>query len=106
MSALRRESEAIRVARSLGDPTRFRLLQAIAARGEVSCAELTAIAGLAQATVSHHLKILADAGLVSARRAGAFHYYRFQGAALAAHGAALAAAFPAPRRRGRARGAR
>jgi DNA-binding transcriptional ArsR family regulator len=97
-----RENAAIRVARALGDPTRFRLLKLIAARPEVSCVELTALSRLAQATVSHHLKVLSDAGLVSVRKDGAFHYYRFRHDVLAAHGAALAAAFAAPLRPARA----
>lgn len=95
----------VKVARALGDPTRYRLLQRIAARGEVSCQELTAFADLAQGTISHHLKILAEAGLVSVRVEGPFHYYRARTGALAAHGKALAAAFPGgpPRQRSRAR---
>lgn len=97
MPSVLRESDTIRVSRALGDPTRFRLLKAIAARDEVSCAELTALARLAQATVSHHLKVLSDAGLVSARKEGAFHYYRFHRGIMAAHGAALTAVFAAPR---------
>ncbi|HEY6099575.1 MAG TPA: metalloregulator ArsR/SmtB family transcription factor [Anaeromyxobacter sp.] len=101
-----RENAAVRVARALGDRTRFRLLKAIAARDEVSCAELTALFGLAQGTVSHHLKVLSDAGLVSARAEGAFHYYRVHRDAVAAHGAALSAAFAAPARRARAGRAR
>jgi ArsR family transcriptional regulator len=92
-----RESAAIQVSRALGDPSRFRLLKAIAARGEASCLELTALAHLAQGTVSHHLKVLSRAGLVSARRDGAFHLYRVRPGALAAHGATLAAAFASER---------
>jgi ArsR family transcriptional regulator, arsenate/arsenite/antimonite-responsive transcriptional repressor len=102
MPPVPRESAAIRVAKALGDPTRFGMLKAIAARGELSCAELTAFARLAQATVSHHLKVLSDAGLVSVRKEGAFHFYRFQPGVLAAHGAALSAAFAPPRRHARA----
>jgi ArsR family transcriptional regulator len=79
----------VRVAKALGDPTRFLLLSEIAARGEVSCAELTAVAGLAQATVSHHLKVLSDAGLISARRSGQFHYYRALPGALRVHRGAI-----------------
>jgi len=92
-----REIRAIRVAKALGDPTRFRLLKAVASRDEVSCQELTALLRLAQATVSHHLKVLSDAGLVSARKEGPFHYYRVHRDALAAHGATLAHAFAAER---------
>jgi ArsR family transcriptional regulator len=101
-----RQSAVVRVARALGDPTRFRLLRAIAARDEVSCAELTAHARLAQATVSHHLKVLSGAGLVSARREGAFHLYRLRRDALEDHAATLAAAFAPPRPARAARGGR
>jgi DNA-binding transcriptional ArsR family regulator len=97
-----RETAAVRVARALGDPTRFRLLKVIAARDEVSCAQLTAHVRLAQATVSHHLKVLSGAGLVSARKDGPFHFYRLLPAALAAHEATLAAAFGGVRRPARA----
>ena len=86
-------ASAIRVAKALGDPTRFRLLQAIAGRAEVSCQELVALFPIAQATVSHHLKILSDAGLVEVERRGQFHYYRLTPGALDAHGRALARAF-------------
>lgn len=93
------EARAIRVAKALGDPTRFRLLRVIAARPEVSCAELTALLRLAQATISHHLKVLSDAGLVSVERRGQFHHYRVVPGALGAHGRALAGAFAPHRRR-------
>lgn len=99
MSMDARETAAVRVAKALGDPTRFRMLREIAGREEISCQELTALFPLAQATVSHHLKILAHAGLASARKQGQFHYYRVHRDALAAHAAALLHAFgPAPRR--------
>jgi DNA-binding transcriptional ArsR family regulator len=107
MSVDRRHLAAVEVARALGDPTRFRLLRAVAGRDEVSCAELTRRMRLAQATVSHHLKVLAQAGLVSARHEGPYHYYRLHRDVLAAHGDALARAFaprrPARRDQGRAR---
>jgi ArsR family transcriptional regulator len=87
--------DTARVARALGDPTRLRLLRLIA-RGEVSCQELTRKLGLAQATVSHHLRVLSDAGLVAARREGAFHWYRPLPEAFAAHAAAVARLAPLP----------
>ncbi len=100
MSMPARERQAIQVAKALADPTRWRLLQAISTREEISCADLVALAGLSQATVSHHLKILAAAGLISVRKSGPFHYHRAVSGAVRAHGAALAAAFtPPPSRR-------
>ncbi len=100
-----RELQAIRVARALGDPTRFRLLRAIAARDEISCQELTELFPVTQATVSHHLKVLSEAGLVAVERRGPFHYYRARPRALVDHGRALVEAIAADRRR-RSRGAR
>ncbi|HTN54054.1 MAG TPA: metalloregulator ArsR/SmtB family transcription factor, partial [Anaeromyxobacter sp.] len=85
-----REARLVRVARALGDPARLRILRALSAR-EISCQELTRLFALAQATISHHLKVLSDAGLVTVRKGGAFHFYRAEPAALAAHAAALAA---------------
>jgi len=96
-----RQLAAVRVARALGDPTRFRMLRAIASQEEISCRDLTALFRLAQATVSHHLKVLTQAGLVSARKEGPFHYYRVHRDALEAHGATIAAAFGAAPRRAR-----
>jgi ArsR family transcriptional regulator len=99
MSPDPRETAAIRVARALSDPTRFRLLRAIAARAEISCRELVALFPVTQATVSHHLKVLADAGLVTVREEGPFHFYRAVEGALEAHGRDLRA-LAGGRRRG------
>ncbi len=104
MSMDTRETAAVRVAKALGDPTRFRMLRTIAGRDEVSCQELTALFRLAQATVSHHLKVLAQAGLVSARKQGQFHYYRVHRDAVSAHGATLSHAFGGTGRRARRAG--
>jgi ArsR family transcriptional regulator len=93
-----RETAAIRVAKALSDPTRFRLLRAIAAREELSCQELTALFPISQATVSHHLKVLSEAGLVAVRQEGTFHYYRALREALDAHAADLVALAGGPRR--------
>jgi ArsR family transcriptional regulator len=104
MSMDARQTAAVRVAKALGDPTRFRLLRAISSRDEVSCQELTDLVRLAQATVSHHLKVLTQAGLVSARKDGQFHFYRVHREALEAHGATLAHAFGPGARRDRRAG--
>jgi len=100
---------AVRVAKALADPTRFELLRRIAAAGEINCRDLTTRFRVSQATVSHHLKILADAGLVRSRAEGQFHYFSLRPGAVAALAAALGRAFPdrmpaspARRRNGRA----
>ena len=104
MSIQARETAAVRVAKALGDVTRFRMLRAISGREEISCQELTGLLRLAQATVSHHLKVLTQAGLVSARKQGQFHYYRVHRDALEAHGATIASTFAGEPRRARRAG--
>ena len=56
--------QLIKITKALADLTRFHLLQTIASRGETCCGELVPHFPLAQATVSRHLKILTEAGLV------------------------------------------
>jgi ArsR family transcriptional regulator len=90
---------AVRVARALGDPTRFEMLRRIAAAGEINCRDLTTLFPVSQATVSHHLKILADAGLIQARRQGQFHYFGLRPAALEAHASGLVRVLGRRRRR-------
>ena len=76
----------------LADPTRLRLLSLIAAQGE-SCAacDLVAPMGVSQPTVSHHLKVLREAGLVESRKEGRWVYYRPVPERLAVLGRALGA---------------
>lgn len=63
--------------KALGDPTRVRLLSLIAAAdgGEGCVCDLTATVGLSQPTVSHHMRILVEAGLVSREQRGKWAYY-------------------------------
>lgn len=60
--------------RLLGDPVRLRLLQSLEG-GERSVADLVAISGAAQASVSKHLQLLLRGGLVQRRRQGMYVYY-------------------------------
>ncbi len=61
----------------LADPARLRLLSIIGAHpdGEACVCDLTAPIGLSQPTVSHHLKILGDAGLVGREKRGRWVYF-------------------------------
>jgi ArsR family transcriptional regulator len=63
---------------ALADPARLRLLSMIAAsEGQEACVcDLTAPVGLSQPTVSHHLKVLLEAGLVRREQRGRWAYYR------------------------------
>ena len=66
-----------RIAKALADPRRFEILEVIAAAGsELCCGAVVECFPVAQATVSHHLKELVDAGLVETRAEGQFKYLR------------------------------
>lgn len=75
-----------RMFKALGDPTRVRLLSLIAAhRGSEACiCDLTDPVGLSQPTVSHHMKQLTDAGLVTREQRGRWAFYRVMDTTLAA----------------------
>lgn len=63
---------------SLADPTRLRLLSLLASAdtGEVCVCDLTGPVGKSQPTVSHHLKLLTEAGLVIGDKRGRWVWYR------------------------------
>ncbi|WP_092534471.1 ArsR/SmtB family transcription factor [Amycolatopsis arida] len=71
-------AELAAVFKALGDPVRLRLLSIIASRagGEVCVCELTPEFPLSQPTISHHLKLLRQAGLIDGERRGTWVYYR------------------------------
>ena len=93
--------DLVRIAKALGDGTRFAILREIAAAGEISCGDLAARFPIAQATVSHHLRILGESGLVAARREGQHSYFSLAPGAMDAYRAALGSLAPATGRRGR-----
>jgi ArsR family transcriptional regulator, arsenate/arsenite/antimonite-responsive transcriptional repressor len=67
---------------ALGEPARVRLVNLLVSAGEPVCVcELTEPLGLAQATVSHHLKRLTDAGLLNREERGKWTYYSINEAA-------------------------
>jgi ArsR family transcriptional regulator len=66
-----------RIAKALADPRRFEVLEVIAAAGEqLCCGAVVERFPVAQATISHHIKELVDAGLVETRAEGQFKYLR------------------------------
>ena len=67
------DRELVRALRALADPTRFRMVQTIAAAGELTCGQVQERFDVSQPTISHHLKILTDAGVVVMRAQGKHH---------------------------------
>ena len=72
------------VFKALGDPVRLRLVSLIGAHqgGEACVCDLTAAFSLTQPTISHHLKVLREAGLIDSERRGTWVYYRLVPTAL------------------------
>jgi ArsR family transcriptional regulator len=64
------EATLVRVLKAVGHPKRFRMIQEIGAAGELSCGQIGECFDLSQPTISHHLKILVDAGVLVVREAG------------------------------------
>src|SRR5690348_7121930 len=62
--------------KALADPTRVAIVNRLAAAEEVCVCDLNAMLDLAQPTVSHHLRVLRDAGLVESSRRGTWAFYR------------------------------
>jgi ArsR family transcriptional regulator len=99
--------ELARGFQALADPARLRLLSMLAAapRGEVCVCDFVGPLGKSQPTVSHHLKILAEAGLVHGERRGKWVWYSLDRARLtdlrAAIGSAVSARSPNSRDRAR-----
>jgi ArsR family transcriptional regulator, arsenate/arsenite/antimonite-responsive transcriptional repressor len=80
------------VFKALGDPVRLRLLSLIGAHqgGEVCVCDLTTAFDLTQPTISHHLRVLREAGIITSERRGTWVYYRLVPAALERMAALLA----------------
>jgi ArsR family transcriptional regulator len=62
--------------KALADPTRVAIVNRLSTATEVCVCDLTATFELSQPTISHHLRILRDAGLIEAERHGTWAYYR------------------------------
>src|ERR687885_758234 len=70
--------------KALSDPARVAIVNRLARADEVCVCDLTETFELSQPTISHHLKLLRDAGLVEASRRGTWSYYRLVPEAVAA----------------------
>jgi ArsR family transcriptional regulator, arsenate/arsenite/antimonite-responsive transcriptional repressor len=81
------------ILKALADPTRLRLVSMVAAHegGEACVCDLTEPLGLTQPTISHHLKILVDAGIFARDQRGKWAYYALVPGAMDAVSRALSA---------------
>jgi ArsR family transcriptional regulator len=88
LSADERDGLAARF-KALADPTRLAIVNRLAGAGEVCVCAFVDDLGLSQPTISHHLRVLREAGLVEARRRGTWGYYRLVPETVAALAGAL-----------------
>jgi ArsR family transcriptional regulator len=68
------DATLIQALKALSDPTRFRMVQEISEAGELSCGQVAERFDVSQPTISHHLKVLMQAGLLVQRTEGKHHY--------------------------------
>ena len=83
-------SQIEKISKALADETRLRIFEAISATDHMNCGEIVSMRGVTPATVSHHLKILNEAGLIACRREGQFVYSQAVPETIAAYTRALA----------------
>src|SRR5713101_4375663 len=83
-------SQVEKISKALGDKTRLRIFEAISADQHRTCGEIVSMRGVTPATVSHHLKILNEAGLIACRRQGQFVHSQAVPETIAAYTRALA----------------
>ena len=67
-------AEIEKISKALADETRLRIFQAISRSNHMSCGEIVSMRNVSAATVSHHLRILSEAGLITCCRNGQFVY--------------------------------
>ena len=67
---------------ALADPTRLGIVRQLSTESEVCACDFTACCDLAQPTVSHHLRVLREAGVISGERRGSWVFYRLTPAAM------------------------
>ena len=69
------KSEAVKFFKALADPTRYEIVCMLLHQGEVSCGEFSDTFQLSNPALSHHYRVLDNAGLISARKEGAHVFY-------------------------------
>jgi len=84
-------AELALVFKALADPTRVSIVNRLASLSEACVCDLTSAFDLSQPTISHHLKLLRDAGLIESERRGTWAYYRLVPEAIERLRAAFAA---------------
>jgi ArsR family transcriptional regulator, arsenate/arsenite/antimonite-responsive transcriptional repressor len=83
-------SEIEKISKALADETRLRIFEDISATDHMKCGEIVSMRDVTPATVSHHLKVLNEAGLIACKREGQFVYSQAVPETITAYTQALA----------------
>jgi ArsR family transcriptional regulator len=96
--SMQQAEQVVPLLKALADPVRLRLMSLVAShQGSEACVcELNDAFDLSQPTISHHMKVLHDAGLVDREKRGVWVYYRARPEALASLGALIGCPPAAP----------
>ncbi len=81
--------DLVKVYRALGEPRRLEIVQLLATADELTCSDIAERLGLTASTLSHHLALLEQAGLLDVRKAGTFHLVRLRRDVLARYAPAV-----------------
>ena len=73
-----RSVDDLKILQALADPTRFAIVKQLSTDGEVCACDFTSCCDVAQPTVSHHLKVLREAGWVTSERRSSWVWYRLR----------------------------
>ena len=66
----------VKIYKALGEPTRLQIVKTLSSERHMACMDMSDELGInSNSTLSHHLKILIEAGLVSVRKEGTYRYY-------------------------------
>ena len=68
----------VKILQAIAEPTRLAIVQQLASDGEVCACDFTSCCDVSQPTISHHLKVLREAGVISGERRGTWIYYRLE----------------------------
>jgi DNA-binding transcriptional ArsR family regulator len=76
MAPERFQRDAVKVFKALADPTRYRIVVLLAQRGELGCVDFAQEFHLSLPAMSHHYRVLENAGLVDMRKEGSHVFFR------------------------------
>ncbi|HVR88923.1 MAG TPA: metalloregulator ArsR/SmtB family transcription factor [Candidatus Limnocylindria bacterium] len=70
--------EDVKILQAIAEPTRLAIVRQLATYGEICACDFTDCCDVSQPTVSHHLKVLREAGVIAGERRGTWIYYRLE----------------------------